>query len=87
MKIFYLQKAESDLNFWQHSGNKGILKRIAKLTENILETPYEGIGKPEPLKYELAGLWPRRINEEHRYVYEMIADNLFIHSLKGHYEE
>jgi toxin YoeB len=84
--IEYFPKAESDLVFWRSSGNKGVLKRIAKLTEAIFENPYEGIGKPEQLKYEMAGVWSRRITDEHRYVYEIIDNKLIVHSLKGHYE-
>ena len=56
----------------------------------IQESPYEGIGKPEPLKHNLSGVWSRRINHEHRIIYEIIDENtieiLNIISLKGHYE-
>ena len=56
----------------------------------IQESPYEGIGKPEPLKHNLSGVWSRRINQEHRIIYEIIDENtieiLNIISLKGHYE-
>ncbi|WP_317045993.1 Txe/YoeB family addiction module toxin [Flavobacterium laiguense] len=54
---------------------------------SIQETPYEGIGKPEPLKHNLSGLWSRRINLEHRLVYEILEEDsvILIHSLKGHY--
>jgi len=54
---------------------------------SIQETPYEGIGKPEPLKHNLSGLWSRRINLDHRLVYELLEGNtvILIHSLKGHY--
>jgi len=55
MEIIYLPKADDDLNFWVQTGNKIILKKIAQLTEAIIENPFEGIGKPEPLRYELAG--------------------------------
>ena len=63
------------------------LKKIRQLLEIIPEMPYSGIGKPEPLKHHLSGLWSRRINKEHRLVYEIIeTDNvILIHSLKGHY--
>ena len=56
----------------------------------IQESPYEGIGKPEPLKHNLSGVWSRRINQEHRIIYEIIDENtieiLNIISLKSHYE-
>jgi len=67
------------------TGNKAILQKIGKLTGAIIQNPFEGIGKPEPLKYELAGKWSRRINQEHRYVYRVEDETLFIFSLKGHY--
>ena len=58
------------------------------MTESINETSYTGIGKPEPLKHSLAGLYSRRINKEHRLIYEIDKekDLIVIHSLKGHYE-
>ena len=75
------------MTFLRKSITQFILKKIRQLLEIITETPYSGIGKPEPLKHHLAGLWSRRINQEHRLVYEVIeTDNvILIHSLKGHY--
>jgi toxin YoeB len=55
MEIVFLPKADDDLQFWIKTGNKTILKKIAKLTEAILENNYSGIGKPEPLKFNLTG--------------------------------
>jgi toxin YoeB len=86
MQIIYTPKATEHLNFWIKTGNKIILKKIVQLTEAIIENPFDGIGKPEALKYELAGLWSRRINQEHRFVYSVADDLLTIISLKGHYE-
>jgi len=85
MEIIYLPKAEDDLNYWINKGNKAFLKKIAKLTESILQNPYQGIGKPEALKYALAGKWSRRISDEHRCIYQIENDTLKIYSLKGHY--
>lgn len=85
MEIIYLPKADDDLNFWVQTGNKIILKKIAQLTEAIIENPFEGIGKPERLRYELAGKWSRRISTEHRFVYSIIENTLTVYSLKGHY--
>lgn len=85
MEIVLLPDADDDLNFWIKTGNKSILKKIAQLTAAISENPFEGIGKPEPLKYNLANCWSRRINQEHRIVYELIDQKIIIHSLKGHY--
>jgi len=85
MEIIFLPEAEADLDFWIKSGNKTILKKIANLIEAIGENPFEGIGKPEPLKYSLTGCWSRRINIEHRLVYEILDNKMLIHSVKGHY--
>ncbi len=86
MEIVYLPQAGKDLTFWINSGNKSILKKIAKLTEAIIEQPYHGIGKPEALKYSLTGKWSRRITDEHRYIYQLEEDVLKIYSLRGHYK-
>ncbi len=53
---------------------------------DILRTPGEGLGKPEPLKYDLAGFWSRRIDREHRLVYQVVGDELFIYSCRYHYD-
>ncbi|MGL2992880.1 Txe/YoeB family addiction module toxin [Flavobacterium sp. TSSA_36] len=90
MEIIFSKKAKNDLDFWNKIGNKTILKKISELLRAIQESPFEGIGKPEPLKYNLSGVWSRRINQEHRIIYEIIDENtieiLNIISLKGHYE-
>jgi toxin YoeB len=89
MEVIYSPKAIEDLKYWRKSGNRIIQKKITSLIEAIQENPYEGIGKPEPLKYNLSGAWSRRINHEHRLVYEINERNeiviLDILSLKGHY--
>lgn len=87
MEVAYLEKAIEDINFWNKSGNKNIQKKIAQLIESVKETPYEGIGKPEALKHELSGKWSRRINEEHRLIYEIEKDKVFVYSLRGHYDK
>jgi toxin YoeB len=90
MQIDFSSKAKEDLNFWIKSGNKSLLNKIYSLIEDIQLHPFEGIGKPEPLKHNLTGFWSRRINQEHRIIYEIIDENtviiLSIISLKGHYE-
>ena len=90
MQIVFTPKAKKDLDFWIKSGNKNILNKITDLIEDIQLHPFEGIGKPEQLKYQLSGKWSRRINQEHRIIYKVTADNtieiLDILSLKGHYE-
>ena len=85
MEVEFLPDAQFDLNFWIKTGNKPVLKKIAQLVESIKESPFEGIGKPEQLKYSLSGAWSRRITKEHRLVYEIEDDVIVIHSAKGHY--
>ena len=85
MEVVYLHDALNDLEFWRKSGNKNIQRRISQLIESIKASPYQGFGKPEPLKYNLAGKWSRRINKEHRLVYQVEKNKIFVYSLKGHY--
>jgi toxin YoeB len=87
MEIVYTEKAKSDIDFWKKSGNKQIQKRISELISSIALTPYHGIGKPELLKYELAGKWSRRITQEHRIVYEVEETRVIIISLLYHYSK
>ncbi|GGI24014.1 Txe/YoeB family addiction module toxin [Pedobacter mendelii] len=85
MQIELHEQAIDDFEYWKKSGNKAIQKKIEQLITAIQENPYMGIGKPEPLKYGLSGQWSRRINEEHRIIYDVIENVLNIYSLKGHY--
>ena len=62
MEIIFWDKRKKDREYWKKSGNKAIMNKITALLKDIAEHPYTGIGKPEPLKYELAGYWSRRIN-------------------------
>ena len=86
MEVVFLPEAEKDLDFWVAAGNKQVLKKIAQLVDDIGRNHYQGIGKPEPLKYELTGAWSRRINREHRLVYEIDNEKIIVHSAKGHYK-
>lgn len=85
MEMIYSKQATKDLEFWKKSGNKMVQNKISELLKNIIQSPFEGVGKPEPLKHELSGSWSRRINIEHRIVYEIKEGIIYIHSLKGHY--
>jgi len=85
MEISFSNKAMADLDFWKKSGNKSVQSKIQILIQSIIISPYSGEGKPEPLKYDLSGKWSRRINSEHRLVYEIISNKIIILSLKGHY--
>lgn len=78
--------AWEDYLYWQ-THDKKILKRINQLVKDISRNPFEGIGKPEPLKENLAGLWSRRIDGEHRTVYTVEDNTVLIFSCRGHYND
>ncbi len=82
-----MPKAEEDLAYWKSTGNKRIMKRISKLLEDILQHPFTGIGKPEPLKGDLQGVWSRRITDEHRLIYSVSNGMIYVYvlSLRYHY--
>lgn len=77
-------RAFEDLKWWIQQDRKVAL-RIMRLVENIQESPFEGLGKPEPLKHELKGLWSRRIDQEHRLVYQVQEDKIRILACRFHY--
>ena len=84
MKILFTSKSWEDYLYWQNNDRK-ILKRVNDIIKDIIRTPYEGIGKPEPLKYDYNGYWSRRINQEHRLVYKTDNNTLYIAQCKYHY--
>jgi toxin YoeB len=84
MKLVFAEKAWEDYLYWQKTDKK-ILKRINALIKEVTRDPFEGIGKPEPLKHALSGYWSRRINDEHRIVYKVQDDSLLIAQLRYHY--
>ncbi|GLR69392.1 Txe/YoeB family addiction module toxin [Agaribacter marinus] len=84
MKLIFSSTAWSDYLYWQ-STDKKMLKRVNTLIKDISRCPYEGLGKPEPLKHGLAGYWSRRINDEHRFVYKASDDSIMIAQLRYHY--
>lgn len=86
MEIEFTSEAKKDLEYWKKSGNSKVLKRIRQLIESIQETPFDGIGKPEALKFDLAGKWSRRINKADRIIYTITDSIIYINSLKGHYD-
>jgi toxin YoeB len=83
--IKFTRQADSDFDFLKKSGNKQAIKKIKELLESISHDPFKGIGQPEPLKRSLSGTWSRRINKEHRLIYEMDEEVVNVLSLKGHY--
>ncbi len=84
MKLQFSENAWEDYLYWQGT-DKSILKRINVLIKEIQRSPFEGIGKPEPLKHALSGFWSRRINDEHRIVYCVDGGVWFIAQLRYHY--
>lgn len=84
MNLTFAPKAWDSYLYWQKT-DKAIVKRINALIKDIQRSPFEGIGKPEPLKHALSGFWSRRINDEHRIVYKVTEDNILIAQLRYHY--
>ena len=85
MKFVFTELSWEDYLFWQKN-DKQKLKRINELLKDISRNPYEGIGKPEPLKFNYAGFWSIRIDEEHRLIYRVIDDEIQIATCRFHYE-
>jgi toxin YoeB len=84
MPIKFSDQAWEDYLFWQ-AKDRGTLKRINALLRDIQRSPFEGIGKPEPLKHNLAGFWSRRIDEEHRLVYAVQSDTILVAQCRYRY--
>ncbi len=83
-KLAWTESAWSDYVYWQGEDKK-TLKRINKLISDMLRDPFEGLGKPEPLRENLSGLWSRRIDETNRMVYEVTDEYLIIVACRFHY--
>lgn len=86
MRLVFTEPAWNDY-LWFLENNRDMLKRINQLIQNCQRTPFSGIGKPEPLKSDLSGFWSRRINSEHRLVYQIKGDDLIIVSCRYHYSK
>ena len=85
MKLVFTELSWEDYLFWQKN-DKQKLKRINELLKDISRNPYEGIGKPEPLKFNYAGFWSRRIDEEHRLIYRIVENEIQIAKCRFHYD-
>jgi toxin YoeB len=101
MNIMFLDGAWQDYLYWQRCDpasakdareratrqktDKKVLKRINQLIKDTQRTPFEGIGKPEPLKFDMSGLWSRRINQEHRLIYQVQDSYIVIVQCRYHY--
>lgn len=84
MKIIFLDSAWEDYLFWQQQDKK-TLKKINLLIKDFQRSPFEGLGKPEPLKHHLSGWWSRRVDLEHRLIYKLEDDSLIIMQCRYHY--
>ena len=84
MRLVFADEAWEDCLHWQKQDPR-MVERIHKLLEEVRRDPFDGVGKPEPLKHALAGFWPRRITDEHRLVYRVEGDDLLIAQLWYHY--
>lgn len=84
MRLGFSEHAWGDYLFWQKTDRK-VVARINKLIREIERTPFEGTGKPEPLKHALSGYWSRRIDDEHRLVYKVEGDSILIAQARFHY--
>ena len=84
MRIEWAEEAWEDTLYWQQT-NKVALKRINALIKDIARDPFDGIGKPEPLKHHLSGFWSRRIDDEHRLIYAVDDGCLKIAQCRYHY--
>jgi toxin YoeB len=84
LKILFTESAWEDYLYSQSQDQK-ILRRINELIRAATRTPFEGLGKPEPLRFELSGYWSRRINQEHRLVYKVTNDAIIIAQCRYHY--
>jgi toxin YoeB len=84
VRLIFSEHAWEDYLYWQRTDRK-VLDRINKLIREIQRTPFEGTGKPEPLKHGLSGYWSRRINDEHRIVYKVELDAILVAQLRHYY--
>lgn len=86
MMLSWADKAWEDYLFWQENDRK-ILKRINALIKDTQRNPFEGLGNPEPLKHQFSGFWSRRIDREHRLVFQVENDTLVIAQCRFHYDD
>ena len=85
MRLVFTPHGWDDYCFWQNQ-DRATLKRLNRLLNEVLRDPFEGIGKPEPLRHVLAGCWSRRIDEEHRLVYLVDGEDIVVLQARYHYE-
>ena len=86
MEFLFKNEAEDDLDYW-YLTDKSIIKKIESLLKSMKQTPFKGIGHPEPLKGNLSNYWSRRINRKHRIIYTVEKNIITIYSLRDHYDD
>lgn len=84
MKIVFADRGWEDFSYWIETDRK-IAARIIRLIKDIERQPFEGLGKPEPLRHDLTGFWSRRITDEHRLVYAVDQERVLIAQARYHY--
>ena len=85
MRLVFVDESWEDYMYLQRTDKK-MLQRINELIREISRSPFSGLGKPEPLKFKYKGFWSRRINEEHRLIYQVKDDEIFIAKCRFHYD-
>lgn len=85
MKFVFVDESWEDYLYWQKTDKK-ILNRINELLKDISRNSFSGIGKPEPLRHKYSGFWSRRINHEHRLIYQVKGDEILIAKCRFHYD-
>lgn len=84
-RVEFADTANEDYEYWKKTNSEKVIAKIKALLKNMVETPFKGIGQPEALKYDLKGYWSRRIDREHRIVYKVEMDVIYVIQLRGHY--
>jgi toxin YoeB len=84
VRVVFSEHAWNDYLHWQRT-DRNVVKRINALVKDVQRSPFDGIGKPEPLQHALSGYWSRRVDDEHRFVYKVEGDAILIAQLRYHY--
>lgn len=84
MNVTFTPTALDDLRYWIKT-DKRQAERVLALLEEVRRSPFEGTGKPEPLRFQLAGCWSRRIDREHRLVYQVEEKEIVVIACRYHY--
>lgn len=83
-ELFYASQAQDDLDYWRRT-DRQVSRRIDRLLDDMVQHPFTGIGKPEPLRHQFTGYWSRRITGEHRIVYKVVGNTIYIAQCRFHY--